>query len=407
MGVQDGTLVVDGDGHVMEPEDLWTARMDADRWGDWIPHKVTDHETYETIYTGGVIRGGGRELQYQMAEAVGMTPKEFYDLLASLRRPGGYDPDARVIDMDADGIDAAVLYPSQAMFFGPNDPIPALHDVDFVTDCIRAYNDWIAGYCATHPTRLFGVAGVPLQDVDRAVAEARRAVGELGLKAIFVRPSAYQFSADGDDLPLNHHAYDPFWAACQELGVPVAFHPGVHVDTPGACVKFGLVAPSENMTVTNMAMDELHGGSGLGQSVGNAVDMIVSLGRLLMGGVCERFPELSFLFLEAGGGWIPSMLERMDEQVKAFPLERRWLSLLPSEYFKRQCYAGFEPEEWNLGQCAEFLGADRIIWASDYPHPEYHEGIVDELRKHLEGVPEPSRHRILGRNAVDAYHLGL
>ena len=101
------------------------------------------------------------------------------------------------------------------------------------------------------------------------------------------------------------------------------------------------------------------------------------------------------------------MLERMDEQVRRSRSRRRWLSLLPSEYFKRQCYAGFEPEEWNLGQCADFLGADRIIWASDYPHPEYHEGIVDELRKHLDGVPELSRRRILGANSVDAYHLGL
>jgi predicted TIM-barrel fold metal-dependent hydrolase len=93
--------------------------------------------------------------------------------------------------------------------------------------------------------------------------------------------------------------------------------------------------------------------------------------------------------------------------VKAFPLESRWLSMLPSEYFKRQCYAGFEPEEWNLAQSADFLGADRIIWASDYPHPEYHEGIVDELQKHLDGLAEPARRRILGANAVDAYHLGL
>ena len=68
------------------------------------------------------------------------------------------------------------------------------------------------------------------------------------------------------------------------------------------------------------------------------------------------------------------MLERMDEQVKAFPLERRWLSLLPSEYFARQCYVSFEPEEWNLAAAAEWLGADRILWASDYPHPEYHPG---------------------------------
>ncbi len=402
-----GTLVVDGDGHVMEPEDLWTERMDASRWGDWIPRKVVEDDCYETIYTGGVIRGGGRELHDQMAAAVGMTPMEFHDLLNSLRVPGGYDPHARIVDMDADGIDAAVLYPSQAMFFGPTDLIPALHDIDFVTDCIRAYNEWISEYCSAYPTRLFGVAGVPLQDVHRAIAEAQRAVGELGLKAIFVRPSAYLFAEDGTELPLNHHRYDPFWAACEELGVPVAFHPGVHVDTPGACAKFGLVAPSENLSVTNMAMDELHGGSGLGQSVGNAVDMIVTLGRLLMGGVCERFPDLNFLFLEAGGGWIPSLLERMDEQVKAFPLEKRWLSLLPSEYFKRQCYAGFEPEEWNLAQCAEFLGPERIIWASDYPHPEYHEGIVDELRKHIEGVSPAGRQRILGRNAVDAYHLGL
>ena len=85
------TLVIDADGHVMEPEDCWTDRMDAERWGDWIPRKVTEDECYETIWTGGVVRGGGRELQDQMAAAVGMTAKEFYDLLQSLRVPGGYD----------------------------------------------------------------------------------------------------------------------------------------------------------------------------------------------------------------------------------------------------------------------------------------------------------------------------
>jgi predicted TIM-barrel fold metal-dependent hydrolase len=97
----------------------------------------------------------------------------------------------------------------------------------------------------------------------------------------------------------------------------------------------------------------------------------------------------------------------MDEQVKAFPLEQRWLSLLPSEYFQRQCWAGFEAEEWNLAACAAFLGPDRILWASDYPHPEYHPGIVDELRKGLEGLDAAAQTRILGRNAVDAYQLPL
>jgi uncharacterized protein len=230
----DEAVVVDADGHTMEPDDLWTARMDQTRWGDWIPRKVVEGDVYETYYAGGVVRGGGRELQDAMASAVGMTPKQFHDMLQSLRVPGGHDPDARVADMDRDGIDVAVLYPSTALFFGPNDPIDAFHDVEFVLDCQRAYNDWVAEYCAAHPRRLFAMAGVPLQAPDLAVVEAERAVRELGLQGVFVRPSAYV-----DELPLNHSVYDPFWAACQDLDIPVAFHPGVHVDTPGACRSFG------------------------------------------------------------------------------------------------------------------------------------------------------------------------
>jgi predicted TIM-barrel fold metal-dependent hydrolase len=396
------SVVVDADGHTMEPDDLWTARMDASRWGDWIPRKLVEDEVYEITYTGGVVRAGGRELQDRIAGAAGLTPREFFELLESLRTPGGHDPAARLADMDRDGIDAAVLYPSQAMFFGPLDPIPALHDVAFVTDCIRAYNDWVAEYCSAAPKRLFAMAAVPLQDVQRAVVELQRAVNELGLRGAFIRPSAYV-----DELPLSHPVYDPFWSAAQDLDVPVALHPGVHVDTPGACRKFGLVLESENMMVTNSAVDELHGGSGLGQAIGNMVDMVVSMGRLVMGGVCERFPRLRLLFLESGGGWIPTLLERMDEQVKAFPLERRWLSLLPSEYFKRQCYAGFEAEEWNLAACAHWLGTDRILWASDYPHPEYHPGVLKDVEEAVAPLPAADRDRILGRNAIEAYGLDV
>ncbi len=393
--------MVDADGHVYEPEDLWTERMDRDRWGEWIPRRVIEDGCYDLVYTGGVLRGGGRELQDRMAAAVGLTPQQFYDLTVSLRREGGYEPDARLRDMDADGIDVSVLFPSQAMFFGPCDPIPALHDVEFVAACQRAYNEWLAEFCGASPRRLFGIAAVPLQDPARAVEELERAVAN-GLRGAFIRPSAYV-----DELPLNHSVYDRFWAACQHLDVPVALHPGVHVDTPGACRKFALVADSENILVSNMAMDELHGGSALGQAVGNTVDMVVSLGRLVMGGVCERFPGLRVVLLESGGGWVPTQLQRMDEQVQAFPLERRWLSMLPSEYFARQCWVSFEPDEWNLAACVERLGADRVVWASDYPHPEYHEGVVDEVRASLAPLDDERRARVLGANAVELYRLDL
>jgi predicted TIM-barrel fold metal-dependent hydrolase len=79
--------------------------------------------------------------------------------------------------------------------------------------------------------------------------------------------------------------------------------------------------------------------------------------------------------------------------------------MLPSEYFKRQCYASFEPEEWNLAACAEFLGNDRVVWASDYPHPEYHEGVVDEVRESIVSLDAPAQAQILGGNAITLYGL--
>ncbi len=393
-------LVVDSDGHVTEPGDLWRARMDRERWGDWIPYRENLGEVYETMYIGGEVAIGGKDAIDAMCRRLGVTPEERSRLLSQLRLPGASEPKARLADMDGAGIDWAVLYPGIGLMSGPESPIAAMRDVDFLAACQAAYNEWISEYCADGDGRLFGVAAVPLHDVARAVAETERAVNRLGLRAAFIRPSAYV-----DELPLSHRVYDPFWAACQDLDIPVALHPAVYTDTPGACKKFRLVSDSPNMMYANSAVDENTGGSALGQAVGNTVDMIVSMGRLLMGGVCERFPRLRFLFLEAGGGWIPTQLQRMDEQLRAFPLERAWLSMLPSEYFRRQCYAGFEPEEWNLADSARYLGVDRILWASDYPHPEYHEGVVREVREAIEGFGPDERRRLLGQNAVDAYRL--
>lgn len=181
-------LLVDGDGHTVEPKDLWVTRMDARRWGDWIPRYEIDGPI-ETLWVGGAIRAGGRELTEKLAAEFGMTLEEWRAMLDSLDRPGGYDPDARVRDLDVEGIAAAVVYPTMSLFYGPVDEIEALRNPAFVLDCQRAYNDWVAEFCAAHPRRLFGIGAVPLQDVPAAVAEAERVVGDLGLKGVFIRPS--------------------------------------------------------------------------------------------------------------------------------------------------------------------------------------------------------------------------
>ncbi len=398
----DGTKVVDGDGHVIEPPDLWSARMDEKRWGDWIPHLDADG----TLWVGGEIRGRGPDTVHQIAELADIPEEEVVAALdetnASLGRAGGYDPKARLEDMDRDGLDVAVLYPTSGLFFGPLDPIKALHDTRFVLACQQAYNDWLAEYCSAAPDRLFGIGAVPLQDIDLAVEEAERVVKVLGLKGVFIRPSPYV-----DELPLSHRVYDPFWAAVSELGVPISLHPAVHVDTPGACRKLNLVRSNPNLSVANAAVTPEYGGSGFGQAIGNAVDMIVSMGRLLMGGVCERFPKLNFIFLESGGGWCATQLERMDEQCEEFPLERRWLSMMPSDYFRRQCYVSFDPEEWNLAASAEWIGPERILWASDYPHPEYSEDVLEELMENLSPLSPADQRKILSENAVRAYKLPI
>jgi uncharacterized protein len=376
--------------------------MDAGKWGDWVPHFSPEDQTF---YVGGVARIGGPTMNEQVAAINGVTVDEllasYARTMASTDSRGGHDPDARIRVMDADGVDAAVVYPTKALQFGPCDPIEAIRDnPEFVHDALRAYNDWAAQYCASYPQRLFGIAAVPLQDVDRAVAETERAVNALGLHGVAIRPSAYV-----DEAPLSNRVYDAFWAACQDLDVPVALHPIAHIDTPGANRKFRLLRDHPNLNMTNSAVDEDHGGSALGQAVGNPVDMIVSMGRLLMGGVCERFPRLRFVFLESGGGWCATQLERMDEQIEAFPLEGRRLSMRPSDYFRRQCYISFDPGEWNLAASAEFIGADRVIWASDYPHPEYTPEVVKILRHSIASLPEADQRRILGLNAADAYRL--
>jgi predicted TIM-barrel fold metal-dependent hydrolase len=395
-------LVVDADGHVMEPADLWTSRMSATRWGDSVPRYVAeDEDGRESWYFGGVRRVAGTGI---FGCAAGFDP----DALLSRSwkftegHAGGWDPVERLRVLDAEGIDATVLYPTIALALGPLDPIPAIRDPEFVYDVQRAYNDWVAEYCAADRSRLFAMAAVPLQDVDRAVAETRRAVADLGLSGVFIRHSAYV-----DDLPFSHHVYDPFWACCQELGVPVALHPATHVDMPNAVRKFGLIHADASMSVNNKSADEERGGTAMSIAVGAPVDAIVALGRLLMGGVCERFPDLRILVLESGGGWVASILERMDAEVNANPQERRWLSLKPSEYFRRQCWVSFEPDDPTLPRLADLIGTDRIVWASDFPHADaIYPGAAESIRRLVAGLDVADQRRIVGGNASEAYRLG-
>jgi len=201
--------------------------------------------------------------------------------------------------------------------------------------------------------------------------------------------------------------YDPMWAAASDVGWPVGLHPFLAGDVPGAVVglKLGEVRAPGAMTIRGrMNMHNIF----YTQAIGNPVDMMTSLAFILAGGVCQRFPDLQFIVLETNGGWITPWMERLDHHWATFGFDVPECKIAPSEYFRRQCYISFDADEETLALAAQspYVGDDRIIWASDYPHPDAKfPGTVDELLANIAPLGVDARQNIAWRNAQRLYDL--
>ncbi|HUA96269.1 MAG TPA: amidohydrolase family protein, partial [Acidimicrobiales bacterium] len=245
----------------------------------------------------------------------------------------------------------------------------------------RAYNDWLAGYCAAAPGRLFGAAMLPMQDPVAAAAELRRAGAELGFTAGFVRPNPCMGRS------LSDPANEPVWEAAEEADMAVGVHEGssVIVPTLGADRPFNPLV----LHATSHAMEEM-----------------LAYAQLVAFGVLDRHPHLKVVWLESGGGWVPYWLERLDEQAESFGGFCPEMSMLPSEYFSRQCWISFEVDERTLPLLAPVIGEERCVWGSDYPHHDAtFPGAVDALRRTVAPCPPDLQARVLGLNAAGLYRL--
>src|SRR6201997_601006 len=172
--------VIDADGHILEPLDLWEKYMDP-KFRDRAPKIVQGEDGKDRLvieeHQVGISRIGAVGARQGVVEADTMTYKD--------GKPGGFDPHKRIPDMDADGIDAAFLYPSLGLFYG------SIKSPEFAAAAARAYNRWLSDYCKPYPERLFGAAMLPMQSVELAVQEMRYAAKELGFHAGFIRPNPY------------------------------------------------------------------------------------------------------------------------------------------------------------------------------------------------------------------------
>ncbi|MCZ7525429.1 MAG: amidohydrolase [Acidimicrobiia bacterium] len=394
-----GTLrFVDADGHVLEHP---TGMLDYAPAGhrDRIWHIETDTDGVEwNVFGDRRMRANGLAL----AGTAGMSAEEREraqrgELRYTEVRPAAYDAKARLVDMEADGIDQSVLYPT--MLLG----IAALDDVDLAEVQCRAYNDWLSDHVADGDGRLFGVAVVPQQDVERAAAEIRRVAARPGIVGVLLRPNPTE-----GWRPLHHEVYEPLWRAASDTGLAVGFHPFLAADLPGACLGLRLhrlgtsaMPPGEGGTVD---IDNIF----FTQALANPFDMMTTMAFLLAGGVCERFPDLRLVFLEANGGWVVPWLERLDHHAEIFGWDVPDLRMAPSGYFRRQGWISFDPDESTLAFTANspLVGAERIVWASDYPHPDAKfPGTTAELRDAIAPLTEEQQRQVAGASAAALYGL--
>jgi uncharacterized protein len=292
--------------------------------------------------------------------------------------PGVRDPHRRLDEQDLDGIVGEVMYPSLNMFTF------AIPDREVVSAVFERHNDWVLDYCSVAPERLIGIGCLGLPDVDIALAEMERAATRG------VRGFAIPAHVD-PARPYCHEDYDRFWAAAQDFGVPLTMHifTGSSLDggmpehwgTPGGTIKGYTMAQT---TVINTMID------------------------LICGGVCERFPGLKFVISEFETGWVAQCLQRLDHAAYRTPnYAVDYLTMKPSEYFRRQFHVTFEDDEAGI-LTRNMIGVDCLLWGNDYPH---HDAIWPHSMKVLDetmaGVPADERERMCFRNTVELYDIDV
>ncbi len=347
MGLFAEHAVIDVDTHVTEPADLWTSRI-ASKWHDLVPHieQVKGRDVWVINGKRGLAPG-----MVSMAGYNGRPPTEYPATYAEIN-PASYDAKARLAHMDAEGIYAQVLYPNVGGFGSQN--FLRMENEELKLNCVRAYNDFLAEWAGADPARLLAVCALPFWDVDKSVAEIQRCA-ELGHRSVLF-PSQPQ---DFKQADLSYSHWDPIWECAQALGLPISFHIGGQA---ALGIREGEFVPRGKGMGTRAKFARYSALAFVGNSLG--------ISEIICGGVCHRFPDLKFVSVESGIGWIPGFVEGLDWQWQnaGVGLEHPEYDLLPSEYFRRQIYGCFWFERDMIGRAAE-LFPDNFMYETDFPHP--------------------------------------
>jgi uncharacterized protein len=368
----DGTRVVDSDGHLLEPADVFDGKVDPGLI-EGAPRILRTPDGRQGMSFLGNAPSVG---QFGSGDAVrpgGLKDPKQLDWDDA--QPGGFDPHARIVDMDLEGVDAAVLFPTLGLF---SSLIPGPEAA--VAIC-RVLNDHAAEYCRPYPDRLYPVAILPLKDIAASVAELQRCAN-LGFKAVCLRPNPDPETG----IQVRDPSFEPLWSAAEEAEIAVAFHEGVNPLIPFAGLD------------RCRSMFDWH-------IVSHPFEQMLAMLQLVSAGVMERHPELRFGFMESNCGWLPYWLERMDSNWRNLSWQVPEVKRPPSEYFARQCAITCEADEESVPAVASLVGGDRIMWASDYPHYDAEfPGAVKEMFERAD-MDQNLRAAVMATNADRFFRL--
>jgi len=300
------------------------------------------------------------------------------------------DPALRIKDQDRDGVQAEVLY-------GVLGATGRLEDPEAAVEVLRIYNEWLAGFCATHPERFAGLASIPNHPIEAAIAEVERVAKRGVLRGLDI--------ANSPDLkPLWDPYWNPLWEVINAAGLPLHFHT-VSGYTPEHIRKIMMIGGDPTRaSLPGMPEVELPVARAAFATNITAFQLNMSsiLTSMIFSGVLERCPRIRLVLGEAGIGWIPYVLWRMDAEWED-QFKDLSLTMPPSGYWKRQCRATYQTDPVGIKLIDE-VGVENIMWGSDFPHPD---GIWPDsqeyIRRELGALPAAVRRKIVCENAAQLY----
>jgi predicted TIM-barrel fold metal-dependent hydrolase len=316
-----GTRLISSDSHWLEHGDVWVSRFPG-HLKDKAPRVIENEK-------GWNIEAGGRLLFPDSVVAATRT----VEIVEGMR-----DVPARLKDLDIEGVEKELLFPQKCL------ALIREADLECRAWVFRGYNEYIASICAQAPTRLYAAGMMNFWDIG-AARESVQHIKALGLKTLMLPIDPGKFE-DGRPIHYGSSEMTPFWDAIEEAGLPVCFHIG-----------------------ENVRFDRVQGGLGtlfLSQMGGFRLNW----GELVFAGVFDRHPSLKVVFVEGGISWVASALQDADMIYESYPtLMKPKLAMKPSRYWFKHCYATFMSDAAGL-QLLNRIGADRVMWSTDYPHNE-------------------------------------